>query len=572
MRAIDEVSEALGRDAGLRQRLELALAVLERRLGLARSVIYAVHPRTRRIEIVAWHGLSAAHYRPRFGAGVVGRAAQSQQRIVVPEVRLEPMALSELSNPEDWAEEGWSLAALPLLAGKALTGVLAGYALGGPGAPIAASPELSSVAALLASTLERALAPEPSPESGEAPRARARDAVFEYANLVGASPAMRLIYEEIAQVARTNATTLIRGESGTGKELVACAIHNNSERAPHPLIKVNCAALPEPLFESELFGHERGAYTGAHARRRGRFELADQGTLFLDEIGEISPAMQAKLLRVLQAREFERVGGSETLRTNVRIIAATNRNLEERVKTGAFRQDLYYRLNVFSITVPPLRGRRADIWALAEYFVGKYVAEHRRSVTGISNGALDVLSEYSWPGNVRELENAIERAVVVCDGFVIQPHHLPAALREPDSHDPALRAPLTYAPVALHPPLATPLELTRAAAAGDADAGGLGAMGVPPANVARRGPAGEFPAAATSAATAPITTIGESSTPPKTLREAVAALETRMLAEALTRARGNCARAARELGITERVVRYKAAQYNIDVENLRNGS
>jgi Nif-specific regulatory protein len=554
MRAIDEVSEALGRDASLRQRLELALAVLERRLGLARSVIYAVHPRTRLIDVVAWHGLSATHYRPRFGAGVVGRAAQSQQRIVVPEVRLEPMALSELSNPEDWAEEGWSQAAVPLLAGKALTGVLACYALGSPGAPSAASPELSAVASLLAAALERALAPEPSPDSGEAPRARTRDAVFEYANLIGASPAMRLIYEEIAQVARTNATTLIRGESGTGKELVACAIHNNSERAPHPLIKVNCAALPEPLFESELFGHERGAYTGAHARRRGRFELADQGTLFLDEIGEISPAMQAKLLRVLQAREFERVGGTETLRTNVRIIAATNRNLEERVKTGAFRQDLYYRLNVFSITVPPLRGRRADIWALAEYFVTKYVAEHRLSVTGISNGALDVLSEHTWPGNVRELENAIERAVVVCDGFVIQPRHLPAALR-----DPAASAALT-----------SPNEPPTAFLAA-----GVKPTGVATVDLARSGPTAESAQSQRTPVTAaqtPNSGFAESPAPSRTLREAVAALETRMLADALTRARGNCARAARELGITERVVRYKAAQYNIDVDGLRNGS
>ena len=370
MRAVDEVSAALAQEAGLRQRLELALAVLERRLGVGRSVIYAVDARARQIEAVAWHGLGSGHYRPRFGAGVVGRAAQSQQRIVVPEVRLEPMALSELSTPEDWAAEGWSQAAVPLLAGKTLSGVLSCYALGGD-APIGASPEFSAVASILADALERARQPEPSAELPEpTPRSR-QTAVFEYANLVGASPAMRLIYEEIAQVARTNATTLIRGESGTGKELVACAIHNNSDRAPHPLIKVNCAALPEPLFESELFGHERGAYTGAHSRRRGRFELAEQGTLFLDEIGELSPAMQAKLLRVLQSREFERVGGSETLRTNVRIIAATNRNLEERVKSGAFRQDLYYRLNVFSITVPPLRGRRADIWALAEYFVSK---------------------------------------------------------------------------------------------------------------------------------------------------------------------------------------------------------
>ncbi len=502
MRAVDEVSQALALEGGLRQRLEQALAVLERRLGVERSVIYSVDARARQIETVAWHGLGEGHYRPRFGAGVVGRAAQSKQRIVVPEVRLEPMALSELSDPDDWTLEVWSQAAVPLLCGKALSGVLSCYALGGSGPPMAASPEFSAVAELLATVLERARQPEPNADAGEpSQRSRQKDAVFEYANMVGASPAMRLIYEEIAQVARTNATTLIRGESGTGKELVACAIHNNSDRAPHPLIKVNCAALPEPLFESELFGHERGAYTGAHARRRGRFELAEQGTLFLDEIGELSPAMQAKLLRVLQSREFERVGGSETLRTNVRIITATNRDLEERVACGAFRQDLYYRLNVFSIVVPPLRGRRADIWALAEYFVAKYVGEHRRNVTGISNRALDLLAEHSWPGNVRELENAMERAVVVCDGFVIQDHHLPSALRQP-------------AKVVL--------------------------------------PGGSPPIK-------------------PTLREAVAALETKMLAEALGQARGNCARAARELGVTERVVRYKAAQYGIDVDNLRGG-
>jgi Nif-specific regulatory protein len=495
----DEVARLLALELGLRERLELALAALEG-LGVVRSVVYAVDARSRAIELVACHGLGPARYRPRLGAGVVGRAAQSKQRIVVPEVRLDPMALSELTDPEDWTGADWGQAALPLLCGKELAGVLSCYALGARGAPLAASPEFSAVASLLGAALVRAREPSPGLEPGDT-SSRARQAAgFEYANMVGASPAMRLVYEEIAQVARTNATTLIRGESGTGKELIACAIHNNSDRASQPLIKVNCAALPEPLFESELFGHERGAYTGAHARRRGRFELAENGTLFLDEIGELSPALQAKLLRVLQAREFERVGGTETLRTNVRIIAATNRDLEASVKSGDFRQDLYYRLNVFSITVPPLRGRRADIWALAEHFVAKYVAEHRRNVTGIANRALDVLAEYWWPGNVRELENAIERAVVVCDGFVIQEQHLPAPIRQPE-----------------------------------------------PARVA--------PAPG----------------PKPTLREAVAALELRMLREALTEARGNCARAARDLGITERVVRYKAAQYGIDVDGLRSG-
>jgi len=501
MRVVDEITRLLGLELPLRERLELALAALEVPLGVARSVVYAVDGRCRVIELLACHGLGGSHYRPRLGAGVVGRAAQSKQRIVVPEVRLDPMALSELTGAEDWTDAGWGQAALPLLSGKELMGVLSCYALGGGhGAPLAASPEFSAIASLLAGALARARAPSAGPEPGEAPQRPRQCSGFEYANMVGASPAMRLVYEEIGQVARTNATTLIRGESGTGKELIACAIHNNSDRASHPLVKVNCAALPEPLFESELFGHERGAYTGAHARRRGRFELAENGTLFLDEIGELSPALQAKLLRVLQAREFERVGGSETLRTNVRIVAATNRDLEASVASGEFRQDLYYRLNVFSITVPPLRGRRADIWALAEHFVAKYVAEHRRTVTGIANRALDVLSEYSWPGNVRELENAMERAVVVCDGFVIQEQHLPASIRRPEA-----------APV------------------------------VPVAG------------------------------PRPTLREAVAALELRMLREALTEARGNCARAARELGITERVVRYKAASYGIDVDGLRSG-
>ena len=244
----------------------------------------------------------------------------------------------------------------------------------------------------------------------------------------------------------------------------------------------------------------------------------------------------------------------------MRIIAATNRNLEERVRTGAFRQDLYYRLNVFSITVPPLRGRRADIWALAEYFVTKYVAEHRRSVTGISNGALDVLSEHTWPGNVRELENAIERAVVVCDGFVIQSRHLPAALRDPAGSATLRRKSRRgrHANPRRHPP-GHPSRLLRCR---------------------RRRPRPSGPAAhplnpreaPITAAPTPSAAFAESPAPPTTLREAVAALETRMLADALTRARGNCARAARELGITERVVRYKAAQYNIDVDSLRNGS
>jgi len=258
---------------------------------------------------------------------------------------------------------------------------------------------------------------------------------YDFSRLIGDSGAMRQVYEQIAQVACTSATVLVSGETGTGKELVAHALHINSPRAAKPFIKVNCAALPESLIETELFGHERGAFTGAITNKPGRFELAEGGTLFLDEIGELSANVQIKLLRVLQEREFERVGGTETLRVDVRVIAATHRELEKEVAAGRFRADLYYRLNVFTITMPALRERREDIPLLAEYFLKKYVREHGKDVGRLSSPALERLRAYGWPGNVRELENALERAVVVADGPLIHHYHLPPALQtiEPDN-------------------------------------------------------------------------------------------------------------------------------------------
>jgi Nif-specific regulatory protein len=356
------------------------------------------------------------------------------------------------------------------------------------------------VAALIgkASRAPRALvgqsdAPGPVANNSVAIERPSTEAIFEYANMVGESQVMRQVYEQVGQVARTSATALLRGESGTGKELVAHAIHHNSPRAAQPFVKLNCAALPDALFESELFGHERGAFTGAHSRKKGRFELAQGGTLFLDEIGELSLAAQAKLLRALQFREFERVGGTETLRTDVRIVAATNVDMEAAVSAGSFREDLYYRINIFTIMLPPLRERRADIPALADYFLGKWAVEHQRDkITRIANSALEVLSEHSWPGNVRELENVIERAVVVCNGSVIQEQHLPHALR-----------------------------------------------------------AGARP------------------TERLTLSEAVERLERQLIEEALRNANGNVAAAARVLGTTERVVRYKAQKLGIDTARLR---
>jgi DNA-binding NtrC family response regulator len=245
-------------------------------------------------------------------------------------------------------------------------------------------------------------------------------------NIVGTSEPMTKLLETILQVAPSRASVLITGESGTGKELVAAAIHQHSTRADKPFIKLHCAALAESLLESELFGHERGAFTGAHTRRDGRFKQADGGTLFLDEIGEISPAIQVKLLRFLQEREFEMVGGNQTIKVDVRVIAATNRDLAKEVQEGRFREDLYYRLNVVSIETPPLRVRPTDIPLLALRFLHKYAEENGKTINGFSDAALAQLTQYRWPGNVRELENAIERAVVVCRHAEIRPQDLAA--------------------------------------------------------------------------------------------------------------------------------------------------
>ena len=253
---------------------------------------------------------------------------------------------------------------------------------------------------------------------------------FAESNIIARSAEMREILESIALIAPTDATVLILGESGTGKELVANLIHEQSPRSSQPLVKLNCAALTETLLESELFGHERGAFTGATGRKAGRFELADGGSFFLDEIGEMSPMTQAKLLRVLQEQQFERVGGTQTIHVDVRIIAATNKNLEAEVEEGRFREDLYYRLNVIPIQLPPLRERRADIPVLAEHFLKHYAAKNHRVIQQILPEALDLLMRYNWPGNVRELENAIERGVIIARGEFLTPNELPIAIRQ----------------------------------------------------------------------------------------------------------------------------------------------
>ena len=488
--AVAEVGRELAASGALEARLGAALRVLERRLGAGRSVVYSANGQTRAVTVSASHGLDPDAFHARYSAGAAGRVAATGQPVVVPVLRHDPMALSEISDLSRWSDPGWNLVAVPVTGRGRCLGVLCAYFRHRePGG----FSERLGVLDVVAGLIGKAMRGEHETALDAAEHAASASASqFEYANMIGESAVMRQIYEQVSQVARTNATALLRGESGTGKELVARAIHQNSQRASQPFIKVNCAALPESLFESELFGHERGAFTGAHARKKGRFELAQGGTLFLDEIGELPLTTQAKLLRVLQFREFERLGGTETLRPDVRIVAATNVDIERAVAGGAFREDLYYRINIFTITLPPLRDRPADIPALTEYFRRKFTAEHQRKIGRISNAAMDVLCRQPFPGNVRELENVIERAVVVCKGSVIQESDLPESL--------------------------------RALAAG---------------------------------------------TEKLTLFEAVERLERQLIEEALEAEGGSTVAAARALGTTERVMRYKIRKLGIGLDRFR---
>lgn len=252
---------------------------------------------------------------------------------------------------------------------------------------------------------------------------------YRFENIIGVSGKMQEVFQKISKVAATDATVLIRGESGTGKELIARAVHYQSRRQSEPLVEINCASIPENLLESELFGHEKGAFTGAYKMKKGKFEIADKGTIFLDEIGELPHSLQAKLLRVLQERRFNRVGGVDNIEVDVRLIAATNADLEKKMAEKFFREDLYYRLNVIPVLIPPLRERIEDIGPLTDHFIHKYAAKDNRKIKGISDDARKIMMSYEWPGNVRELENAIENAIVMCESDYITPKDLPAYLQ-----------------------------------------------------------------------------------------------------------------------------------------------
>ncbi|MEO3738972.1 nif-specific transcriptional activator NifA [Enterobacter sp. AG5470] len=425
--AMQRISVVLSRATEIGQTLQEVLCVLHNDAFMQHGMICLYDNQQSILSIEALQeadqelipGSSLIRYRP--GEGLVGTVLSQGQSLVLPRVADDQRFLDRLGL----YDYNLPFIAVPLMGLQSQPmGVLAAQPMARFEERLPACTRfLETVANLVAQTVRLmmrpvATSPRATVINNERPRGCATTRSFGFENMVGNSPAMRQTMEIIRQVSRWDTTVLVRGESGTGKELIANAIHHNSPRAGAPFVKFNCAALPDTLLESELFGHEKGAFTGAVRQRKGRFELADGGTLFLDEIGESSASFQAKLLRILQEGEMERVGGDETLQVNVRIIAATNRNLEEEVRLGNFREDLYYRLNVMPISLPPLRERQEDIADLAHFLVRK-IAQNQSRTLRISDGAIRLLMSYNWPGNVRELENCIERSAVMSESGLI---------------------------------------------------------------------------------------------------------------------------------------------------------
>ncbi|MDW7712143.1 MAG: nif-specific transcriptional activator NifA [Deferrisomatales bacterium] len=446
-----DVTSALASSLDLDDWLHRILICLSDRLGMTRGAVALVAPYAEEVQIEVSYGLNPEARRKgryRFGEGVTGRVVATGEPVVVPNIGKDPLFLNRTES-RDLSRADVAFLCVPIRTRDEVLGALSVDRLFDDDASLDEDVRLLTIIASMiaqAVKLHRLVADEREQLLAEKERLQA-DLVQRYniTNIIGNSRAMHEVFGMIARVAKSNATVLIRGESGTGKELVAHAIHYGSPRAKRPFVKVNCSAIPDTLIESELFGHEKGAFTGATARKPGRFELAEGGTIFLDEIGDVNGSTQVKLLRVLQEREFERVGGWETIKANVRVIAATNRDLETLMAAGTFREDLYYRLNVFPIYMPALRERKSDILLLAEYFLERYSRENGKDIRRITTPAIDMLAGYHWPGNVRELENCIERAVLLCEEPAIHSYHLPPTLQTADASRSGVDLPLEEA-------------------------------------------------------------------------------------------------------------------------------
>ncbi len=433
---LSDVAKAFAESLDLEDTLKSILKLLDTYLKLRRGTITLLDPQTETLNIRVAHGLSEkskslGSYK--VGEGITGRVVQTGEEIIVPDISKDPRFLGKTQSRKQASSKRIAFFCVPIKLEGRTVGALSVDRQAQRSDSFEASVRLLNIISTMvaqAIKLNKLVESERKMLRDENVRLRGElKTRFDVHNMVGTSNAMQEVYRLVEQVAESTATVLIRGESGTGKDLVAHAVHYNSLRAEKPFIKVNCTAMPETLLESELFGHEKGAFTGAVERKLGRFERANGGTIFLDEIGDFPPSLQVKLLRVIQFREFERVGGLETIKANVRIIVATHKNLEELIEQDLFREDLYYRINVFPIYLPPLRERKDDIMLLADHFLGRFATENAKQIQRISTPAIDMLTHYHWPGNIRELENCIERAVLLCGDDVIRSEHLPPSLQ-----------------------------------------------------------------------------------------------------------------------------------------------
>lgn len=429
--ALYEISRTFASSLNLKVTTNKIMEIFARVLGMRRGTLTLLDPENGELVIEIAHGLSEeeiARGRYKIGEGITGKVMESGEPIIVPDIGKEPLFLNKTKARGNIAEQNISFICVPVKIHGEVIGVLSVDRLFKDGTRSFEEDVriLTVVASLIGQAVkisrmvdeEKKTLIERNIYLQNELKARHR-----LDNVVGRSKRMEEIYDSIVKVSQSKATVLLRGESGTGKELIAKAIHYNSPRYDKPFIKLSCVAIPENLLESELFGHEKGSFTGALDMRKGRFELADGGTLFLDEIGDMSPSTQLKLLRVLQERKFERIGGNKTISVDIRLITATNRDLEKAVKEGIFREDLYYRLNVVPIFLPPLKERREDIPFLVDHFLKKFNKENKKNIE-ISPNAIEILMQQDWLGNVRELENLVERIVVMAKGNHITPNDL----------------------------------------------------------------------------------------------------------------------------------------------------
>ncbi|NSW88101.1 MAG: sigma 54-interacting transcriptional regulator, partial [Syntrophobacteraceae bacterium] len=427
LRALHEIARVLSRSGDLKDQLQQTLDVLSSRLGMERGMISVLDLQTGEAWLDVARGVDVETgkicYQP--GEGITGKVAQTGRPMAIADLGKETHFLDRTGARKSLNRRELAFLCVPIFYQGRCVGVLSADKLARQVEDIEQEVAILAAVAELLGKVVHFRAVE---EENRRLRRMLAEARRPTTNIIGRSKVVQEVLRLIDQVADTNTTVLITGETGTGKELVAKAIHDNSRRSKGPMVQVNCAAMPDTLLESELFGHEKGAFTGAITRRRGRFEEAQGGTIFLDEVGELSPIAQAKLLRVLQEREFQPLGSSRMVKVDVRVVTATNKDLENEVARGTFRSDLYYRLNVFPIFLPPLRERGPDILLLADYFVLKYGQEFGKEVKRITTSAIDMLMSYHWPGNVRELENCIERAVLLASGNSIDSWHLPPTL------------------------------------------------------------------------------------------------------------------------------------------------